>query len=73
MDPRHFNDLDGAVRAGVTRLFFDVDDTLTWHGQLPEVAASALYKANAFGISLVAVTGLRRSRMGRAIVGAPSI
>jgi hypothetical protein len=44
-------------RVGADRLFFDVDDTLTWHGQLPEVAAAALYKAHAAGLSLVAVTG----------------
>src|SRR4051812_6467044 len=56
-DPDDFGDADPDERVAVRRLFFDVDDTLTWHGQLPEVAAAALYKARAFGLSLVAVTG----------------
>jgi HAD superfamily hydrolase (TIGR01484 family) len=43
--------------AETTRLFFDVDDTLTWRGQLPEVAARALYAAKDIELSLVAVTG----------------
>lgn len=48
---------DPQQRSGVDRLFFDVDDTLTWRGQLPEAAAVALYKAHAAGLSLFAVTG----------------
>lgn len=44
-------------RAAVTRLFFDVDDTLTWQGRLPEQAVSALYRAKAAGLVLCAVTG----------------
>lgn len=52
-----FADADPQARSRVTRLLFDVDDTLTWHGQLPEVAAQALYKAKSAGLSLVAVTG----------------
>lgn len=44
-------------RAAVRHLFFDVDDTLTWQGGLPEEAASALYRAAERGLSLVAVTG----------------
>lgn len=48
-DPHH--------RCAVDKLFFDVDDTLTWRGQLPEAAALALYKAHAAGMSLFAVTG----------------
>lgn len=56
-DVPSFADAPPDARAAADRLFFDVDDTLTWQGQLPEVAASALYKAKAAGISLVAVTG----------------
>lgn len=52
-----FTDAPVEARAAADRLFFDIDDTLTWQGQLPEVAALALYKAHAAGISLVAVTG----------------
>ncbi len=52
-----FSDADPEERLRVTRLMFDVDDTITWRGQLPEVAAAALYKARACGLSLVAVTG----------------
>jgi HAD superfamily hydrolase (TIGR01484 family) len=55
--PVDFSEADAGARTAVTRVFFDVDDTLTWHGQLPEIAASALYKARALGLSLVAVTG----------------
>jgi HAD superfamily hydrolase (TIGR01484 family) len=43
--------------ARVDKLYFDVDDTVTWRGELPEVAARALYKAKDAGLSLVAVTG----------------
>lgn len=46
-----------AERASITRLFFDVDDTLTWEGRLPEVAVAALYRARAAGLQLCAVTG----------------
>ncbi|HEY4220829.1 MAG TPA: HAD-IIB family hydrolase [Myxococcota bacterium] len=57
MQPPDFSDADPALRIRARTLLFDVDDTLTWHGQLPEVAAQALYKAKACGLSLVAVTG----------------
>lgn len=57
MAPQPFASTDADLRSSVDRLFFDVDDTLTWRGQLPEVAALALYKARAAGLSLVAVTG----------------
>ena len=57
MAPEPFASTDADLRSHVDRLFFDVDDTLTWRGQLPEVAALALYKARAAGLSLVAVTG----------------
>lgn len=43
--------------ARCTRLFFDVDDTLTWEGRLPEVAIQALFQAREAGLSLCAVTG----------------
>lgn len=45
------------VRARVDRLYFDIDDTVTWQGSLPEGAARALYGAKRLGLSLVAVTG----------------
>ena len=38
-------------------LCFDVDDTITWQGALPEPAALALYAARQAGLALVAVTG----------------
>lgn len=44
-------------RRRASRLFFDVDDTVTWRGALPEEAARALYAASRAGLSLVAVTG----------------
>lgn len=47
----------GPERAAITRLFFDVDDTLTWQGRLPEEAVRALYRAKAAGLTLCAVTG----------------
>jgi HAD superfamily hydrolase (TIGR01484 family) len=47
---------DDRLRA-VRWLLFDVDDTVTWQGKLPEVAAGALYRAAEAGLSLVAVTG----------------
>lgn len=55
--PEALRDAEPAALARVTRLFFDLDDTVTWRGQLPEVAARALYAAHAAGLSLVAVTG----------------
>lgn len=38
-------------------LFFDVDDTLTWHGLLPVETLDAIYRAHHAGFRLVAVTG----------------
>lgn len=55
--PTPFLESPRADRAACTRLFFDVDDTLTWHGRLPEAAVSALYRAKAAGLVLCAVTG----------------
>jgi HAD superfamily hydrolase (TIGR01484 family) len=52
-----FADCPTDQRGAVTRLFFDVDDTLTWRGELPHAACAALYDARAAGLSLVAVTG----------------
>jgi HAD superfamily hydrolase (TIGR01484 family) len=40
-----------------TRLYFDVDDTLTFEGLLPPTAILALHRAKDAGLSLVAVTG----------------
>jgi HAD superfamily hydrolase (TIGR01484 family) len=57
MAPEPFATSDADLRLRVDRLFFDVDDTLTWRGQLPEAAALALYKARAAGLSLGVVTG----------------
>lgn len=48
---------EASERAACTRLFFDVDDTLTWRGRLPEEAVRSLYRAKDAGLSLVAVTG----------------
>ena len=46
-----------AELSACTRLFFDVDDTLTWRGCLPEDAVRSLYRAKDAGLTLVAVTG----------------
>jgi HAD superfamily hydrolase (TIGR01484 family) len=55
--PPSFSSAPAAARAACTRLFFDVDDTLTWHGRLPDEAVRALYRAKDAGLSLCAVTG----------------
>lgn len=52
-----FGDSAPDLRARARILAFDVDDTLTWRGQLPEAAARALYAAEAAGLTLIAVTG----------------
>jgi HAD superfamily hydrolase (TIGR01484 family) len=52
-----FGECPSEERAGLGRLFFDVDDTLTWQGELPATACDALYRAAHAGIELVAVTG----------------
>lgn len=52
-----FSDCPTERKARASRLYFDVDDTLTWQGRLPEDAVGALYRAHEAGISLVAVTG----------------
>lgn len=57
MLPPLFHLAPPAQLGAVTRLFFDVDDTLTWKGRLPPEAINALHDAHAAGISLVAVTG----------------
>jgi HAD superfamily hydrolase (TIGR01484 family) len=41
----------------VQTLLFDVDDTVTLHGELPEAGARALYRAAEAGLRLIAVTG----------------
>lgn len=55
--PPHFSSSAVDARRACTRLFFDVDDTLTHKGRLPEVAVRALYRAQQAGLSLCAVTG----------------
>jgi HAD superfamily hydrolase (TIGR01484 family) len=55
--PPSFSSAPTSARAACTRLFFDVDDTLTWHGRLPDEAVRALYRAKDAGLSLCAVTG----------------
>jgi hypothetical protein len=55
--PPPFSTCPPATRRACTRLFFDVDDTVTWKGRLPEESVRALYRAHDAGLSLVAVTG----------------
>lgn len=55
--PPLFASLADASRHAVTHLFFDIDDTVTHEGALPEPAARSLYRAAAQGLHLVAVTG----------------
>jgi HAD superfamily hydrolase (TIGR01484 family) len=55
--PPLFSTCPSTERARATRLYFDVDDTLTYHGRLPADAVRALEDAHAVGLSLVAVTG----------------
>ncbi len=55
--PPPFSSCPVLARRSCTRLFFDVDDTITWRGRLPEESVRALYRAHAAGLSLVAVTG----------------
>ncbi|GEA59070.1 HAD-IIB family hydrolase [Vibrio comitans] len=43
--------------ANIEWLLTDVDDTLTWEGQLPDVTLKALYDLKDVGIKVVAVTG----------------
>lgn len=52
-----FGDSEPDLRAQARILAFDVDDTLTWHGQLPPAAAASLYAAHQAGLILIAVTG----------------
>jgi HAD superfamily hydrolase (TIGR01484 family) len=53
--PPLFAAAPGRARCGA--VFFDVDDTLTWHGRLVESAVTALYAAKRAGFTLCAVTG----------------
>ncbi|MEZ9487653.1 HAD-IIB family hydrolase [Vibrio breoganii] len=43
--------------ANIEWLLTDVDDTLTWEGQLPDITLKALYDLQEVGIKVVAVTG----------------
>ncbi|MEL0614021.1 HAD-IIB family hydrolase [Marinomonas arenicola] len=42
---------------GVRFILTDVDDTLTWHGRLPEQTLAALTRLSAAGIKVIPVTG----------------
>lgn len=55
--PPPFSSAPATLRREVRFLLFDVDDTVTWQGALPEVAGRALYRAAEAGLRLVAVTG----------------
>jgi hypothetical protein len=55
--PPPFSTCPPDARRRCRRLFFDVDDTITWKGRLPEESVRALYRAHEAGLSLVAVTG----------------
>lgn len=55
--PPPFSAAPAALRRRAGFLLFDVDDTVTWQGALPEAAARALYRAADAGLRLVAVTG----------------
>ena len=57
MTPPDFSTCPAVQRANVRWLFFDVDDTLTWRGELVQAGVEALYRAQAAGLSLIAVTG----------------
>lgn len=50
-------ELDPATLRGVTGLLFDIDDTLTTHGQLTAEAYGALHAAKAAGLMTVPITG----------------
>ncbi|MCP4503129.1 MAG: HAD family phosphatase [Deltaproteobacteria bacterium] len=55
--PPPFSSCKKSIRDEVKWLCFDVDDTLTTGGLLPEVAVKALYDAHRKGLHLMAVTG----------------
>jgi HAD superfamily hydrolase (TIGR01484 family) len=55
--PRPFADAPNDALRQASRLYFDVDDTLTLDGLLPPTAVEALHHAKDAGLSLVAVTG----------------
>lgn len=55
--PAPLEDLSADRLRAVRWLLFDVDDTLTHGGRLPEEAALALYRAADAGLVLAAVTG----------------
>jgi HAD superfamily hydrolase (TIGR01484 family) len=65
--PPLFSTCPAPVRARATRLYFDVDDTLTFRGRLPADAVRALEDAHRAGLSLVAVTG-RSAAWGELLV-----
>jgi HAD superfamily hydrolase (TIGR01484 family) len=55
--PQPFQRCDPARLREIDTLLFDVDDTVTWRGRLPQIAADALYRAGESSLTLVAVTG----------------
>lgn len=56
-EPRGIEELE-AARAGEVRfVLFDIDDTITEFGRLPEESYSALWRLNRAGLSAVPVTG----------------
>ena len=42
---------------GLRGIFFDIDDTITWRGEIVPEAFAALHAARAAGLSLIAITG----------------
>ncbi|MEO0605772.1 MAG: HAD hydrolase family protein, partial [Myxococcota bacterium] len=42
---------------GITGVFCDVDDTLTWHGRLVPAAFDGLHRLQEAGIKVVPITG----------------
>jgi HAD superfamily hydrolase (TIGR01484 family) len=54
---RPLSQLSAADARQLRGVAFDVDDTLTLHGELPSAALDALYDLRAAGFELIAVTG----------------
>lgn len=55
--PRPVDQLSDADCAQLRGVFCDIDDTLTWEGQLVPEAFAALHRARAAGLRVVPVTG----------------
>ena len=54
---RPIAELDEAAARGLVGIFCDIDDTLTWGGQLVPDAFLALHRARAAGLRVVPITG----------------